>query len=363
MVGMLAVAIMYLSDHTLLARLDQLAIKTPAGAPPFDAGKQVQACSIDLRVDSIFWRQRFSLRRAFFWRSARLRPLNLGRPGLIDRSPRYGWHRHSLLSNEAVDLGPGEFILARTCEEFTIPDDCAGKIEGRSSFARLGLSIHCSADFINPGYRGHMPLELVNHSKRAIRLEPFLSVCQLLLVQLDSPPSQAYPQREPQSKYMDDDGGPSVWWRDAVIAGLRDVLASKSVAETCEEALLSSIGVHEPELVERFEGFIQKVPAADLANHRDILARFSKTEDRRRSIKQLTKHVLAWSSSSLGALALGGILFVGNNPWIYWQIALLLVTAAVGYYCFRFEIGEYFGEAEFKAYEVAVEGPRELASS
>src|SRR5205085_4347843 len=121
----------------------------------------------------------------------------------------------------SIVLKPSEMLLGRTYEIFTIPKDHAGKLEGRSSFARLGLAVHCSADFINPGYRGHMPLQLINFSRSSIRVFPLIPICQLILVRLSSTPTRVYGDRELSSKYMDDDGGPSYWWRDKRIKSLK----------------------------------------------------------------------------------------------------------------------------------------------
>lgn len=135
-------------------------------------------------------------------------------------------------------------------ETFTIPSACAGKLEGRSSFARMGLAVHCSADFINPGYRGHMPLQLVNLGKGSVRLFPQVPICQLVLVRLSSPPERVYGARELFSKYMDDDGGPSYWWRDKRIADLQAAFREFDVSERVQNEILELIGPREPELIE-----------------------------------------------------------------------------------------------------------------
>jgi deoxycytidine triphosphate deaminase len=83
--------------------------------------------------------------------------------------PRRHWRKILLGAGESIKLRPGEMILGRTFEAFSIPRSCAGKLEGRSSFARMGLAIHCSADFINPAWRGRMPLQLTNLGASSIR--------------------------------------------------------------------------------------------------------------------------------------------------------------------------------------------------
>jgi deoxycytidine triphosphate deaminase len=151
---------MYLVDSQLEALLPELDFDTPDPAHPFLPTEQIQPCSIDLRLDSVFWRHR------------RGRPIDLRHARVADLHPRRHWRKIVLSSGQSVRLKPGEMILARTFEQFTIPRGYSGKLEGRSSFARLGISIHCSADFINPGYRGHMPLQIVNNGKSAVILVP-----------------------------------------------------------------------------------------------------------------------------------------------------------------------------------------------
>lgn len=121
-------------------------------------------------------------------------------------------------------------LLGRTYDSFTIPPTLAGKLEGRSSFARMGLATHCSADFINPGYRGKMPLQLVNFGRTTIRLVPFVPICQLIFIQVSSHPERLYGERELSSKYMDDDGGPSYWWRDKRVKELQAALREHDLA-------------------------------------------------------------------------------------------------------------------------------------
>ncbi len=77
-------------------------------------------------------------------------------------------------------IQPGEVILGVTKEKITLPEDIAGWLEGRSRFARIGLMIHISAPFIQPGISSHQVLEIANLSPRAISVKPGLKVCQFV---------------------------------------------------------------------------------------------------------------------------------------------------------------------------------------
>lgn len=87
-------------------------------------------------------------------------------------NPRHDWEAFNAGPDEVFSLRPGQMLLARTYEAFNMPPDLAGRLAGRSSYARLGIAIHCGADHINPGWKGRMPLQLVNLSPRTIRFSP-----------------------------------------------------------------------------------------------------------------------------------------------------------------------------------------------
>src|SRR5690625_7927548 len=71
---------------------------------------------------------------------------------------------------ESFVLHPGEFVLAATLEKFTLPNDLAGRLEGKSSLGRLGLLTHSTAGFIDPGFSGHITLELSNVANLPIKI-------------------------------------------------------------------------------------------------------------------------------------------------------------------------------------------------
>ena len=89
--------------------------------------------------------------------------------------------------DEAFVLHPGEFVLGSTFEAVTLSDELAGRLEGKSSLGRLGLLTHSTAGFIDPGFTGHITLELSNVANLPITLWPGMKIGQLCLFRLTSP--------------------------------------------------------------------------------------------------------------------------------------------------------------------------------
>ncbi|MDD7940734.1 dCTP deaminase [Actinomycetospora lutea] len=109
-------------------------------------------------------------------------------------------------SDEAFVLHPGEFVLGSTYEVISLPDDVAGRLEGKSSLGRLGLLTHSTAGFIDPGFSGHVTLELSNVANLPIRLWPGMKVGQLCLFRLSSPAEHPYGSPVYGSRYQDQRG-------------------------------------------------------------------------------------------------------------------------------------------------------------
>ena len=97
---------------------------------------------------------------------------------------------------------PGEFVLGSTLELCTLPDDLAGRLEGKSSLGRLGLLTHSTAGFIDPGFSGHITLELSNVANLPITLWPGMKIGQLCLLRLTSPAEHPYGSAKAGSKYQ-----------------------------------------------------------------------------------------------------------------------------------------------------------------
>ena len=103
--------------------------------------------------------------------------------------------------DEGFILHPGEFVLASTFEQVTLADDIAARLEGKSSLGRLGLLTHSTAGFIDPGFSGHVTLELSNMATLPIRLWPGMKIGQLCFFTLSSPAERPYGQGATHSRY------------------------------------------------------------------------------------------------------------------------------------------------------------------
>jgi len=181
-----------LSDRDLRAEIDggRVALE------PFDAG-MIQPSSIDVRLDRLF--RTFENHKYPHIDPATEQP-DLTR--LVETEP-----------DEAFVLHPGEFVLASTYEVITLPDDIAGRLEGKSSLGRLGLLTHSTAGFIDPGFSGHVTLELSNVATLPIMLWPGMKIGQLCLFRLSSPAEHPYGSSVYGSRYQGQRGPtPSKSW-------------------------------------------------------------------------------------------------------------------------------------------------------
>jgi dCTP deaminase len=185
---------MLLSDRDLTAELKAGRL----GIEPFEPSL-VQPSSVDVRLDRWF------------------RVFNNTRYTHIDPSLQ----QDDLTSMvEAQDgepfvLHPGEFVLGSTLEVVSLPDDLAGRLEGKSSLGRLGLLTHSTAGFIDPGFSGHVTLELSNVANLPITLWPGMKIGQLCLFRLSSPASHPYGSSVYGSRYQGQRGPtPSRAWQN-----------------------------------------------------------------------------------------------------------------------------------------------------
>ncbi|MDQ2837450.1 MAG: dCTP deaminase [Actinomycetota bacterium] len=104
--------------------------------------------------------------------------------------------------DEPFVLHPGEFVLGSTLEVVTLPDDLASRLEGKSSLGRLGLITHATAGFIDPGFSGHITLELSNVANLPITLWPGMKIGQLCVFRLSSPAEHPYGSERHGSRYQ-----------------------------------------------------------------------------------------------------------------------------------------------------------------
>ena len=163
---------------------------------PFDA-KMIQPSSVDVRLDRFF--------RVFENHRYEVIDPSVEQPELT--------REVAVAPNEFFILHPGEFVLASTYEVITLPDDIAGRLEGKSSLGRLGLLTHSTAGFIDPGFSGHITLELSNVANLPVKLYPGMKIGQLCLIKLSSSAEHPYGSAIYGSRYQGQRGPtPSKSW-------------------------------------------------------------------------------------------------------------------------------------------------------
>jgi dCTP deaminase len=96
------------------------------------------------------------------------------------------------IDSEPFVLHPGEFVLAVTMERVEIPDDIVGRLDGKSSLGRLGLIVHSTAGFVDPGFKGRLTLELTNIANLPVLLYHEMPVSQISFVRLTTPADKPY---------------------------------------------------------------------------------------------------------------------------------------------------------------------------
>jgi dCTP deaminase len=185
---------MVLSDRTIRRQIDEGRI----GIDPYDS-ELLQPSSLDVRVDRYF--------RVF-------------------RNSRYPFIDVKQAQEELTELveiddetpfilHPGEFVLGSTLERVRLPDDLVARLEGKSSLGRLGLLIHSTAGFIDPGWDGHVTLELSNVANLPITIYYAMKIGQISFMQLTEPTSTPYGSSSLGSKYQGQRGPtPSRYWQN-----------------------------------------------------------------------------------------------------------------------------------------------------
>jgi len=336
---------MYLCDKDIKLKLPELDIETSNSEFPFEPEVQIQPCSIDFKLNNVFWVPKKRI------------TIDLIKSKLLEIHPRRYYRKIVLKKGEFYTLKPGKTIFSSIYENITIPSDCAGKISGRSSFARLGIMVHLTGDFINPGYRGHMPLQIVNLSSNSIKIFPYLPICQMQLVKLSGVPERFYGNTVIQSKYMNDDGGPSYWWRDQRIKKLQDIFSQVDLSISIQNSILEIIGNQEPEIIERLEKRISKCKQSEIENCSSILNDFAKYEDRRRMFRKIGIYSARGLFPILFSASIG-ILFTSPYNlmhYIIWIITVLSISITI--YAFSTEVGSHLGKYELEKIESQKEIP------
>jgi dCTP deaminase len=172
---------MLMSDRDIRASIESGQI----GLEPLEMGL-LQPSSIDVRLDRFF--RLFDNHKYAFIDPAEQQD-ELTR--LIEVDPA-----------EPFILHPGEFVLGSTYEFVTLPDDVAARLEGKSSLGRLGLLTHSTAGFVDPGFKGHVTLELSNVATLPIKLWPGMKIGQLCFFKLTSPSEHPYGSEKYASRYQ-----------------------------------------------------------------------------------------------------------------------------------------------------------------
>ncbi|GII15028.1 dCTP deaminase [Planomonospora parontospora] len=172
---------MLLSDRDILAEIESGRV----GLDPFQP-EMIQPSSVDVRLDRYF--------RVFE---------NHRYPHIDPAAEQSDLTRMvEPEGDEPFILHPGEFVLASTYEVITLPDDIASRLEGKSSLGRLGLLTHSTAGFIDPGFSGHVTLELSNVATLPIKLWPGMKIGQLCMFRLSSPAMHPYGSEKYGSRYQ-----------------------------------------------------------------------------------------------------------------------------------------------------------------
>jgi len=170
-----------LSDRDIRAQVDDGRVVLD----PYDAA-MIQPSSIDVRLDKFF--RLFDNHKYPFIDPATDQP-DLTRLVEVE-------------DDEPFILHPGEFVLGSTYEQVTLPDDIAARLEGKSSLGRLGLLTHSTAGFIDPGFTGHVTLELSNVATLPIKLWPGMKIGQMCFFRLTSPAEKPYGTHAYGSRYQ-----------------------------------------------------------------------------------------------------------------------------------------------------------------
>lgn len=183
---------MILSDRDIMAALDAGRIKI---TPEPDRESQLGSCSIDCRLGSTFMVFEYS----------RFSYIDPRHPQSIGAAMR----TIEVKDGDPFIMQAGDFALASTLESLELPDDLLGRLEGRSSIARLGITVHSTAAVFEPGWVGTATMELSNLGRMAVALYPGMRICSFTFEQLSSPALVPYRDKKGNKYAGQDDPKPS----------------------------------------------------------------------------------------------------------------------------------------------------------
>ena len=150
----------------------------------------IQPSSVDLHVDRYF--------RVFRSHTERVIDVKKDQESLTELV--------EINPEEPLILHPGEFVLGSTLERVVLGDDLVGRLEGKSGLGRLGLLIHSTAGFVDPGFAGHLTLELSNVASLPITVYPGMKIGQISFLRMTSPAERPYGSSALGSKYQNQHG-------------------------------------------------------------------------------------------------------------------------------------------------------------
>lgn len=331
---------MYLSHKELEAISSNIFTTVDEDPSPFSPDDQIRVCSVDIRVSNGFWIMK--KQRALFRKKRRV--IDLSFTATFELSPTRLWERKTIQPNGYIDLKPGEMVLGRTHELIKMPKDIVGKINTRSSYARMGLSTACNCDLINPGYQGHVPLELVNNTNNVIRIRPFLPLCQVFLMKVDGEITDSYSSDKFASKYNFDEGGPSVWWRDSLVKKVQNNITFSQVGEFSVEKLRDKFEKIDDDGLQRFDKLLNKKQHSDAET---FINDFTDSESTKQKFYKMRRSTSRWAFPALVVVSIvhllnaidtsKGISFTPNvTAYGLWTLALISFFPFI-YYVFSKE--------------------------
>jgi dCTP deaminase len=222
-----------LSDVDILQRLcasnDERLIITPI----LD-GRQIQPASVDLRLGFHFKVVRSSA-------ISTLDPLSQSVDELALETERYTYDV-KLSPGQAFYIHPSEFALGTTFEFVGLPPDLAARLDGRSSLGRLGITVHSTAGFIDPGFKGRITLEIQNEGTAPVALYPGMRVAQLCIFKLDQRAVRAYGAKAGSKYNYQVTTTSSKWYEDRDLKFFRRVFGRSNGRNVSVKEKLEQLG-------------------------------------------------------------------------------------------------------------------------
>ena len=174
-----------LSDRDLKKLVESGNIYVKQGAP-INLKTQLGPSSVDLRLGDKF----------ILFQRSRSAVIDTKNPKMQDIV-----EEHTVSPDDGIVIHPGEFVLGTTHEFIRVPVDMVARLEGRSSYGRLGIAVHSTAGYCDPGWEGQITLEIQNLGVVPVKLYPGERVCQVVFEKMTSPAEVPYNKKH-DAKYM-----------------------------------------------------------------------------------------------------------------------------------------------------------------